>query len=161
VKPGGDILFICTGNIFRSMTAEHALRAALGSDTGCRVRSAGLIDAPHQIVSFVKDYLATKGLDVSHHQPTKLARAILDEAGLAVAMGTGHRRQLAEGFDYGAPLFSEIAYGTEEPLLDVFEVVPDWQTNEAAAMDYGQWVIDYIIDGMPGFLDRMPKLIQT
>ena len=161
MKHGGDILFICTGNIFRSMTAQYALRANLADDTGYRVRSAGLIEAPHEIVSIVEDYLTTKGLDVSRHQPTKLTRAILDEASLAVAMGTEHRRQLAETFDYGATLFSEIAYGTEEPLLDIFEVVPDWRTNEAAAIDYGQWVIDYIIDGMPGFMDRVPGFIRT
>lgn len=160
MNPGGDILFICTGNIFRSMTAEYALRARLGADTDYRVCSAGMIDAPHEIVSFVVIYLTTKGLDVSRHQPTKLNRAILDEASLAVAMGTEHRRQLAETFDYGATLFSEIAYGTEEPLLDIFEVVPDWRTNEAAAIDYGRWVIDYIIDGMPGFMDQMPGFIR-
>ena len=100
-------------------------------------------------------------LDVSRHQPRKLTRAILDEAGLAVAMGTEHRQKLAETFDHRAALFSEIAYGVEEPLLDVFEVVPDWRTNEAAATEYGRWVIDYIIDGMAGFMDRMPEIIRS
>ncbi|MFP6740163.1 MAG: hypothetical protein VCD33_00825 [Alphaproteobacteria bacterium] len=155
------ILFICTGNIFRSMMAEYALRAKLGSNTGFRVRSAGLIDAPHEIVSFVTDHLATKSIDVSPHQPTRLTRTILDEASLAVAMGTEHRQQLSERFDHRASLFSEIAYGTEEPLLDVFEVVPDWQSNHDAAVAYGTWVIDYIIDGMPGFVDRMAAFMPT
>ena len=156
-----EILFICSGNIFRSMTAEYALRARLGADTDIRVRSAGLIEAPHEIVSFVEDYLTTKGLDVSRHQPTKLTRATLDVAGLAVAMGTEHRQQLVETSDHRAALFSEIAYGTEEPLLDVFEVVPDWRTNEVAAIDYGRWVIDYIMEGMPGFIDRMPDFTRS
>ena len=149
------ILFICTGNIFRSMTAEYALKARLGSDTGFRVRSAGLIGAPHEIVSFVEDHLTTKGLDISRHRPTKLTRAILDEASLAVAMGFEHRQQLIEKFDRRSALFSEIAYGTEEPLRDVYEVVPDWRNNPVAASAYGKWVIDYIFDGMQGFVERM------
>ena len=154
------ILFICTGNIFRSMTAEYALKACLGTDTGFRVRSAGLIDAPHEIVSFVEDHLTTKGLDISQHRPTKLTRAILDEASLAVAMGFEHRQQLIEKFDRRSALFSEIAYGTEEPLRDVYEVVPDWRTNPVAASAYGKWVIDYIFDGMQGFVERMHAFIR-
>ncbi|MFP6744450.1 MAG: hypothetical protein VCB77_04585 [Alphaproteobacteria bacterium] len=77
MKRGGAILFVCTGNIFRSMTAEYALRASLGADTGYRVRSAGLIEAPHEIETFVTDYLTAKGLDVSRHQPTNLTRTTL------------------------------------------------------------------------------------
>jgi protein-tyrosine-phosphatase len=90
----------------------------------------------------VTDHLAARGIDVSAHQSTRLTRTILDEASLAVAMGTEHRQQLTERFDHRAALFSEIAYGTEEPPLDVFEVVPDWETNHEAAVAYGTWVID-------------------
>ncbi len=154
------ILFICTGNIFRSMTAEYALKARLGTDTGFRVRSAGLNDAPHEVVSFVEDHLTTKGLDISRHRPTRLTRTMLDEASLAVAMGIEHRQQLIGKFDRRSALFSEIAYGTEEALRDVCEVVPDWRNNDAAASAYVRLVIDYIFDGMPGFVERMHEFIR-
>lgn len=155
------VLFICTGNIFRSMTAEFALKATLGSGDDYDVRSAGLIDAPHEIVPFVTDYLTGRGIDLGQHQPTKLSGAMLDQADLSVAMGTEHRDRILNEFDRRLPLFSEVAYQTVEPLLDVDEVVPDWRRNETAAAAYGRSVMAYIFDGMPGFIDRMPSFMPA
>ena len=42
-----SVLFVCTGNIFRSVTAEYALKARLDPGTSCVVSSAG-IDAKPQ-----------------------------------------------------------------------------------------------------------------
>ena len=136
------------------MTAEYALKAALNVDENYIVHSAGLKDGPHELLSFVEDYLKGRGLDISRHQPKKLTREMLDEAVLAVAMGTEHRHQINRMFNCRLPLFSEIAYGTEDALLDVCEVVPDWRNNEAAAISYGGSVMDYIFDGMPNFISR-------
>lgn len=155
MKSNPNVLFICTGNIFRSMTAEYALRAALGDGADTSVHSAGIIDAPHEIVSFVTDYMKDKGIDLSRHQPKKLTRAMLDEADLAVAMDLDHKRQVADTHTHRLPLFSEIAYGTEESVQDVCDMVPDWRNNEVAASAYGRSVMDYIFDGMPGFITRM------
>lgn len=158
-RPG--ILFICTGNIFRSMTAEVALKSALGPGAAYTVRSAGLIEAPHDVVFFVIDFLAERALDISRHQPTRLTETMLDQAGLAVAMGIEHRDRISAAFDRRLPLFSEVAYETEEALRDVYEVVPDWRTNEAAAVEYGRSVMAYIVDGMPGFVSRMGGFMRS
>ena len=141
------------------MTAEFALRARLGSGADYNVRSAGLIEAPHEIVPFVKDYLAGRGVDVSQHHPTRLTGAMLNQADLGVAMGIEHRDRIAEEFDRLLPLFSDVAYQTVEPLLDVYEVVPDWRRNEVAAAAYGCSVMEYIFDGMQGFVSRMHSFI--
>jgi Protein-tyrosine-phosphatase len=37
-----SVLFVCTGNIFRSVTAEYALKARLGLDTSHVISSAGI-----------------------------------------------------------------------------------------------------------------------
>ncbi len=149
------ILFICTGNIFRSMTAEYALRSVLTSRAQAHVHSAGLIDAPHEIVPFVKEYLINKGIDISQHQPKRMTAAMLDQANLPVAMDLEHRREIMATYGRRISLFSEIAYARVSPLPDVYEVVPDWRSNEAAARAYGWSVMDTIFDGMPGFLSRM------
>ena len=62
-----NILFICTGNIFRSMTAEYALKKSLGSASKIQIQSAELIDAPYPVKPMVSDYLRQLGLDVSEH----------------------------------------------------------------------------------------------
>ena len=152
---GHTILFICTGNIFRSMTADFALTAALGPDSGHRVSSAGLLTPPHGVLPFVEDYLTNKGIDISAHQPTKLTPAILDQATLAIAMSTDHQAQIAQDFDRKVPLFSKIAYNTTQPLRDVDEVVPDWRIKHQEAITYGRSVMDYIFEGMPGVISQL------
>ena len=141
------------------MTAEYAMRTNLGSDDNIVVRSAGLIQAPHEVASFVKEYLESKQIDIARHKPRVLDHIWLEAADLPVAMSTDHREKIAEQFGRHLPLFSEIAYGSEEPLRDVDEVVPNWRNNEAAAQEYAISVMDYIFDGMPCFLDRMNLLL--
>jgi len=49
-RSGGNlqsVLFVCTANIFRSVTAEYALKNRLGANRSCVVSSAG-IDAKPQ-----------------------------------------------------------------------------------------------------------------
>lgn len=89
-------LFICTGNIFRSMTAEYAFRVSLSSDDGSTARSAGLINAPHPVMGYVRDFLDRKGADISKHKPQVLSVELLRDADLAVAMGTEHREKVAQ-----------------------------------------------------------------
>lgn len=155
------VLFICSGNIFRSMTAEYAFKAVLDlEDRGC-VSSAGLRAAPHEIVPFVSSHLNEMGFDISRHKPRTVDRAMLRSCDLAIAMGFEHRDRIREIFGLDLPLFSEVAYGTQEPLLDVHEVVDDWRNNETEAAAYGRFVMDYIIDGMSGFQDRVRRFAGT
>ena len=74
-------------------------------------------------------------------------------------MGLEHQEAIEREHQRRLPLFSEIAYGTREPLRDVWEVVPDWRNNMAASARYGCSVMDYIYEGVPGFLDRMNRFI--
>jgi len=149
------ILFVCTGNIFRSMTAEYSLKKILSPNQNIHVHSAGLIDAPHEIVPFVREYLWNKEIDISKHSPRQITEKMLLESNLVVAMDIEHREQLLDKFGYSAPLFSEVVDGTERPLLDVCDVVDNWLENEEKAKEYGWSVMDTIFAGMPGFVDRM------
>jgi protein-tyrosine phosphatase len=75
-----DVLFVCTGNIFRSLTAEYALRRELGEGSGVVVASAGTEDYPYVVRQNVRDYLLSKGLDVSAHRRRTLTPQILGSA---------------------------------------------------------------------------------
>ena len=55
-----QVLFVCTGNIFRSPTAEHAVRRALNGREGVIVSSAGTQDYPYEVRPMVRDYLLSK-----------------------------------------------------------------------------------------------------
>ncbi|MEM6988141.1 MAG: hypothetical protein AAF499_16580 [Pseudomonadota bacterium] len=153
-----NVLFICTGNIFRSMTAEYALKQHLGSGSRVFVHSAGVDAAPHEIVDFVREYNAGRGVDLGNHEPKQLDAHMLSAADLAVAMDFSHRDRIERDFGQRLPVFNQVAFGKEEALLDVCDVVPDWRNNEAASRAYGFTVMDTIYAGMAGVADHLTSL---
>lgn len=153
-----SILFVCTENVFRSLVAEQALRARLESGAGCLVGSAGIEARPQPVHPLVSARLREKGADSSGHVQRKLTGELLAGAGLVVAMGCDHRDFIRRNFGREAPLFNQVCYEKEEPVLDVGEAVPDWEHNQEAARAYTLWVIDYIWDAMPALLARLDRL---
>jgi protein-tyrosine phosphatase len=143
------ILFVCTGNIFRSLTAEYALRRELGSQSARVVASAGTVDYPHVVRPNVRDYLLAKGLDVRTHQRRTLTREILAPAALVIAMSTDHQRFLEERFGLRVPVFLEACGGACEALPDIEDVVLDYRTNAAAVDAHVRKTIDLIIEQTP------------
>jgi protein-tyrosine phosphatase len=153
------ILFVCTGNVFRSLTAEYALREFLGARNNIVVASAGTEDFPHVVDAYVRGYLLSKGLDVSRHCRRTLTPEIMDEASCVIAMSTEHRYILAEHFNRpDVPLFTEACGLPSEPLPDVEEAVIDYKTNPAAVSAHVRATIDRIIELTP-HLGR--RLVQT
>jgi protein-tyrosine phosphatase len=150
------IVFVCTGNIFRSLTAEYALRRELGPQSPIAVSSAGTDDYPHVVRANVRDYLRERGLDVSAHRRRTLTREILSGAERVIAMSTDHQRVLREKFNIAAPVFLEACGGACEPLPDIEEVVLDYRTNAAAVDAHVRKTIDTIIELTP----RLARSLQ-
>jgi protein-tyrosine phosphatase len=128
-----SILFVCTGNIFRSLTAEYALKARLGRGSPIRVTSAGTVALPQDMHPDVRAYLVQRGVDISHHRQRKVSAELLRASDLVIAMSTDHQAFLFDTFQYRAPLFNEVCHGRSEPLFDVWEAVPTWETDLDAA----------------------------
>jgi protein-tyrosine phosphatase len=151
------VLFVCTGNIFRSLTAEYALRSALRNAGGnFVVESAGTEDFPHVVKPIVANYLLTKGLDVAAHRRRTLTPQMLERPGLVIAMSTEHAEILREEFRYpNAPLFTTACGLVDEPLPDVDEAVADYQTNPGAVEAHVRVIIDRIIDLTPRLVQRL------
>ncbi len=150
------VLFVCTGNVFRSLTAEYALRNVFGSRRDITVASAGTEDFPHVVVPFVRDYLMSRGLDVSSHRRRTLSAEILNTSDVVIAMSTEHRVFLTEHFNRpDVPLFTEACGILGEPLPDVAEAVADYETNPAAVADHVRGTIDRIIELTPKLAERL------
>ena len=155
---GRSILFICTGNVFRSVTAEYALKARLGPEMRLIVGSAGIEARPQSLHPMIIEYLRAKGADPSAHVQRKLTRELLESVDLAVAMGLDHREFIREQFGRNVPLFNQVCFEREEPVLDVHEVMPDWASDMDAARAYVQSVVDHIWEATPVLLARLPLL---
>ena len=155
------ILFVCTGNIFRSLTAEYALRHALRRLPDERahqivVESAGTEDYPHVVAPMVGEYLLSKGLDVRAHRRRTLTAQMLAPPTRVIAMSTEHCAALREQFDYrDAPLFSVACGLPEAPLPDVDEAVADHYNDPEGTRAHVHATIDRIIAWTPGLVQRL------
>lgn len=155
-----SILFVCTGNVFRSLSADLALRQALASDSAYSISSAGTHALPKPIRTDVSAALSAHNLDPSQHVPRLLTAPLLNEASLVIVMGTEVQRYLETNFNYKAVLFNEICYGRSETIRDLWEVVPDYKTNPTAAAVYVRCAVDYIVGAVPELVKALPRYLQ-
>jgi protein-tyrosine phosphatase len=151
------ILFVCTGNIFRSLVAEWALRAQLGEDRRYLVGSAGIQAEPQTVHPVVRARLLRKGADPTGHVQRKVTGELLAKAGLIVAMGEDHRLHLARAFGRHAVLFNEAAGRSSQSILDLHEALPDWQQDVRSAQAYVESVVDDIWEATPALIARLPQ----
>jgi protein-tyrosine phosphatase len=152
-----SILFVCTGNVFRSLVAEYAFRAQLEPPCPHRVASAGIEAVPQAVAPGVRDRLLEKGVDCGGHVQRRLTPPMLAEADLVVAMGLDHRAFIRRVFGREVPLFNEVCFRREEPVLDLHEAVPDWSRDPDAGRRYVLRVVDYVWEAMPTFIAGLPR----
>jgi protein-tyrosine phosphatase len=123
------ILFVCTGNIFRSVAAELCLRKALrrsGFGGQTRVSSAGIDASPRLLHHFVQAALEAHGIESRGHRPRKLTKKIFSSSDLIIAMGSDHQDYIAKIYGVKVPLFRELCFGEIAGVLDVHEAVPEF-----------------------------------
>jgi protein-tyrosine phosphatase len=155
-----SVLFICTGNVFRSLTAEYALRRALGEGSGFRVSSAGTADYPHVILPEVRDYLLLQGLDVGAHVRRRLTAALLAESDLAIAMDTEHQAFVQAEFGVAVPLYMALCCPERAAvrLPDVDEAVPNYRDDAGGAARHIRATIDRILATAPRLAGRLKQM---
>jgi len=154
------VLFVCTGNIFRSLTAEQGLRRALAHRTDIHVSSAGTDDFPHVVRPNVREYLRAKGFDVSRHERRTLTEALLRDAHLVIAMSTDHVRFIRSRFGHAARLFLEACGEAGGALPDIEEAVLDYRTNHPAVDVHVRATIDRILSLTPRLALRLDALFD-
>ena len=151
-----SVLFVCTGNIFRSVAAEYALRANLPPASGIIVSSAGMRHAPGaRVRDDVARYLSAKKLNVSAHNRRTLNQEILSQSDWVIAMSTVHKDQLEHRYAYRSTLFMDACGLGEQPLLDVDDLfAPEDRFSEAAQTHIFR-TIDQIIESTPLLAERL------
>ena len=154
------VVFVCTGNVFRSLTAEYALRTALGGRADIVVASAGTAQGDDVVPPEVSAYLLTKGFDVRSHRRRPLTHDIIEQAHLVVAMSLDHREFIRARFGIAVPVFLECCGDAPAALLDLHEAVADYRTNPLAAAAHIRAAIDRIIELTPRLAQRLEVLLR-
>ena len=153
------ILFVCTGNIFRSMIAEHALRRAAGPSADYSFRSAGTEAKTQPMVNIVRQGLNARDIDPSGHVQRRLTPELFNGADLVVAMGLDHVAFIEETYKETPVLFDEVAYGRRQAILDTWEAVPDHENNAEARDAHIRSVLNHIWGGATPFLRNVSCFI--
>jgi protein-tyrosine phosphatase len=137
------------------VAAEYALKAGLGVSTSCVVSSAGIDVKPQSVHDWVQTKLREKGADPTSHVQRQLTQELVDAADLVIAMGRDHQVFVRKQFGRDVPLFNQVCHGHDQPILDVHEAIPDWETDPERARAYVWSVIDVIWATAPALLPRL------
>lgn len=158
-KPA-NILFVCTGNVFRSMTAEFAARIH-AKNLPYTFHSAGTHSHPDiRALPHVGEYLQQIGLDVLSHKPRLLAQPLLDKTDFVIAMSDDHKSWIQKTFQRDCHLFLEVATGQPVTLPDVCDVLEDHTKDPEAANAHISRTIDIIVANTKPFVERLPSYFK-
>ncbi|MBM3200074.1 hypothetical protein FJZ53_03980 [Candidatus Woesearchaeota archaeon] len=153
------VVFVCTGNIFRSVAAEYCLKDYLKNKgiNNIIAKSAGISATPQQMHPTIPKALSNYGIDITKHKQSKLTREIVDISDVVIAMSKSHQDFIKEEFEIYAPLFNELALQKNESILDVNEAIPDYHVNPKAVNEYIKKTVAYIHEMTP----KVSEALQT
>lgn len=151
------ILYVCTWNIFRSMSAEYLTKKYIQDHdiNDIIASSAGTRANPEHPFPRTLERLSFYGCNASQHQQRKINQEILWEQDLIICMAEHHRKSVNELW-FEAVLFNEIAYDKSDDVLDDTEYMnqywPDFELDE-----YVQTIVDYIHEAIPLIIKNIIK----
>jgi protein-tyrosine-phosphatase len=156
------ILFVCSGNVFRSMSVKYYLIyfCKLNKINNVSVDSAGIsvnLNENQIIRKEVKDELKKGGLDVSDHQPKNVGFLDLKSYDLIVSMGYNHKKYLKDKFSVNSFLFNKICYGVNYPVYDNNDILKDYKGFKGTLYDVQ--ILKYIKKSIPYFIKNYKKFI--
>lgn len=151
-----NVMFVCAGNVFRSLAGELAARKIAPLDLQVHFSSAGIGARPgHRIRPDVRYSLDRVGLDPTFHQVRLLNEDLIAEQDILIAMSDDIRLAIKEKFDHDAVLFNDVAHGRPTSIPDLPDAVPDFKVNLPRAADYVDQTVRHIHDSMPALIARL------
>lgn len=150
-----SVLMVCTGNVFRSFITERLLTNYFKSNNinDIVVSSAGIHANPREVKAIIYDLFKENQIDDSPHSPNRLTKQHLEDFDLVIALANNHKDFIFENFDKNVFLYNELLYGSTDSVLDVPDVVKDFESNPKG-------VTEFIIDSFGRFFKEAPKLAE-
>ena len=118
-----QVLFVCTQNVFRSLSAEKLLEKYLleKKDNRFEINSAGTEAYPDNPYSYTLEKLEELGVKSFSHQQTRVSKKLLESQNIVICMTKSHQDFLKRNFRQESYLFNEISYGKKTDIADDVE----------------------------------------
>ena len=155
------IIFVCTGNIFRSVSAEYSAKKILGIDDSTQIGSAGIAATPEALPPLILEQLSALGMDATSHRQRKTDTLLLSSYDIVVAMAENHQAYMNARLGVESILFNKLYQGTDDSVLDLHEAIPDFLEKPTESHEYISKTIRYIYDAMPRVLDEIAEKFCT
>ncbi len=146
-----SILFVCTGNVFRSVSAEQLFKKYLADNTieGWDVGSAGITADHASIDPKTLEMLRGFGIENFPHHQRKLTREMLDRYDAVVAMAQDHVEFMRSEFGYrNAILFNDLASEEKVSIRNVDDM-PEDSTPRAVLEEFIEHTVRHIHEKTP------------
>jgi len=156
------ILFVCSGNVFRSMCAEYSLKkyCELHNITDISVESAGIYgDKKQDIRPEVIDEFKKLDVNITGHKSRKLTKEMLDNNDLIISMGLNHKKYIKDVFGYHSVLFEEVCLGNKEPILDNNESLKNYTIYSWQSEQFNRQMVRNIYNDVPLFMENYKRFI--
>lgn len=160
------ILFVCTGNVFRSMIAEKCLKEYVKRNKieNFYVDSAGIETTTQKPNHFTVQRLKFYGINTKNHKYKQLTKKLIENNNLIIAMNTNHRSFIQKTFGIKVPLFNEVAYKKHDGILDFHEHDPQIKdlsnrTKDKEIRKYAYCIVDYIYKSTPNLFKNINKWV--
>lgn len=155
------ILFVCSGNVFRSLSAEYCLEKILKQkkNTAWQVISAGITAKPQLIHPQTRLTLAKLGITDVRHKQHKLNKKMLLDAHVVIGMAQNHLDFMKKNFKFTKTwLFNQVALGKNKSILDIEDTVKEYQTNPVAVNKQIDKTIRQIHKNISRFYKNLEKI---
>jgi len=158
-----NILFVCTGNVFRSMIAEHCFKDYIKKNKikYYNVDSCGIAVEKQKSRKEVIARLTEHGIKVRHHYK-EIDLKQVNWADVIIAMSKNHRKYIKDNFGVKTYLFNELAIGKKTSVLDFGEFNPKISFKEKKMQTdirlYAYYMVDYIYSKTPKLFKAINKL---
>jgi len=150
-----DVLFICTGNLCRSPSAEWFLaqRLAEFGPAGVTVESAGTSGTTLGVPPELAQEGAAFGMDLSAHVPRRMDASIITRADMVIGMTREHVRQVVladpTSFTKSFTLREIVQRGKVNGHRRRHELLPEWLAHIGAGRRHVDLIGDSRTEDIP------------
>jgi len=158
------VLFVCTANIFRSMSAELLFRKYLQDikkDKDIKIASAGTrANSFNKPYSYTLKRLKEYACDPTKHKATRVTSSLLAQSDLIICMANHHKECVDALVPGKSILFNDLAYHIKKDVLDDDEYAYE-HGHDFDLEQFCRDTVTYLHDAMPMMYQNLHLFLKS